>query len=79
MTYHLATRQNIISWHYHKLLPYLKLNFTVVDCCHSSAKMDKKSNSIAQFLFADLTKSQELELKELGFELALKQKKIKLT
>ena len=79
MTYHLATRQNIISWQYYKLLPYFKLNYTVLDCSHSSGNPDKKSDSYAQILFADLTKSQEVELKELNFEVVVKPKRIKLT
>ena len=76
--YILATRE-MMMWHYEKLYPYLNSKYNIVDCCHSSANMDKKSNSIGTFFFGDISKELEVELREFGFDVSYRNKKIKVS
>ena len=76
--YILATREMLI-YHYNYLYQYLNSKYHIVDCCHSSANLDKKSNSIGTFFFGDISKELEVELREFGFDIAYRDKKIKVS
>lgn len=76
--YILATR-HMILWQYKHTEKYLRYKYQLLDCSHSSANMDKKSDSIAKFLFGDITKELEVELKEFGMEVLYRDKKVRLS
>ena len=77
--YILATREMML-WHYNGyILPYFKSKYSLEDFVHSSANMDKKSNSVGSFLFSDVTDELEEELKSFGFDIAYREKRIRLS
>ena len=75
--YILATR-HMMLWHFQRIDPYLRYKYTVLQSVHSSANMEKKSTSTAQFLFGDITKELEAELKEFQFEVLYKDRLINI-
>ena len=75
--YILATREMLL-YHFDYIEPYLRMKYNLLDSVHSSANMDKKSVSMGQFLFENITKELEIELKNFGFDIMYKDKKVKI-
>ena len=73
----LATREDL-SWHFDYIDKYLRMKYHVIDSIHTGGNSDKKSNSKSQFFFGDITEELKVELKEFGFDVMVKDKKMKL-
>ena len=57
---------------------YFRLKYKVIESIHSNGNKEHKANPKSQFLFGDITEELKIELKELGYEVIIKQNKIKL-